>query len=129
MSPLLVASRSVKTRATWYDFVYEFWRHAYDVCATCVRCFARCSRDATSNRDKQQHLYDFVRVMFDSLTTSPRVLASCLVLPKPDQQLVVLSLKRSCRLKPGIVQAEESHRGPSLLPSSQLQQKRTNFQG
>ena len=49
-------------------------RHAYDVCVT-------CSRDATSNRDKQQHLYDFVRVMFDSLTTLPRVLASCFVLP------------------------------------------------
>ena len=37
MSPLLVASRDVKTRATWYEFVYEFWRHEYDVCATCVR--------------------------------------------------------------------------------------------
>ena len=46
MSPLLVASRGVKTRATWYEFVYEFWRHEYDVCATGVRClrdmYAKC---------------------------------------------------------------------------------------
>ena len=47
-------------------------RHACDVGAT-------CTRNATSYRDKQQHLYDFVRVMFDLLTTLLRVLANCIV--------------------------------------------------
>ena len=46
MSPFLVASRGVKIRATWCEFVYEFLRHKYDVCATCTRClrdmYARC---------------------------------------------------------------------------------------
>ena len=67
-------------------------RHAYDICTT-------CTWDATSYRDKQQHLYDFVRVLFDSLTTLLPVLASCLVpscRPLPLPTLVSFLPSRSC---------------------------------
>ena len=53
-----------------FKFVYEFLRHKYDVCATCARCLRQGTRDATSYRDIQQHLYD-------TLTTLLQVLASC----------------------------------------------------
>ena len=50
-SPILIDSRGVKSHATLCECVYEFWRHAYNVCAI-------CTRDTTSYCDKPQPLYD-----------------------------------------------------------------------
>ena len=124
MSPLLVASRSVKNSR-------YLERLCLRVLATCVRRLrdmrtmsARHVREmlrvTATNNNIFTTLYELCSTRSRHCPEFWRVVLFC---PKPDQQLAVLSLKRSWLQKPGIVQSEESHRGPSLLQSPQLQQK------
>ena len=80
-------------------------RHAYDVCAT-------CTRDATRYRDKQQHLYDFVRVLFKHAHD---------IAPSSGE---ICNLQKG---KAGKQQWNEFCPRPSLPPSPQLQREGPTF--